>query len=203
MSIILPEVPSFSQKLARNLGGGFSEGLGKSQDLFSRLIENHEQEKNKAQYSQPKEMSDAQKDKIRAARGAKAAIDSMRANMEYTGSTFGKAFGFFSRAPGLSINRKAVEKRAEFDQDAFMLEGFLREKATKGTLPGAIFQKLLERLPNSELYDRENEGRLKGIERQIAIYLPDEYEEIFGKKEEKINKESKKNRPTLESFYDQ
>ncbi len=44
-NIILPEVPSFSATLGRNLGQGFSHGVDKAADIYKRLAFNNSRQK--------------------------------------------------------------------------------------------------------------------------------------------------------------
>lgn len=114
-------------------------------------------------------------------------IKDLKELLPYTGNRF-----FVGKGPRIPIlNREAIQKREEFDNLAFTLEGFLREMATKGQLPQGTFNKLLEKLPDAKLSDRANIGRMDAILKDIYNTFPELKEEATGKTK----------RP-LESFYE-
>ncbi len=105
-------------------------------------------------------------------------VKDLKDNLKYTGSTAIPFTASWLGSPGeegklpVALNRKALEKRSYFNTRAFALEGFLRELSTRGNLPKAIFEKLLEQLPNTSLSERENTGRMTAIEDTVKDYLP-------------------------------
>lgn len=116
--------------------------------------------------------------------------DEMEALLPYTGSTRvpGKSF---NATPG-GLNRTGLEKRNEFDTLAADAASFFRDLETKGQLPQGLYEQVIKpRLPNSELSERENLGRIKGIKALAKKY---------GGIEESNSLEGKKERPPLESF---
>lgn len=109
-------------------------------------------------------------EKERKDQGMISTLDEMEGLLEYTGEHKIPGFKSFLGAGPMPLNRTAVEKRDQFDTMAITLEGFLRDLTTKGALPQKTFQTLLSRLPNSELSDRQNKGRINAIRSVIRNY---------------------------------
>lgn len=91
----------------------------------------------------------------------------MRDLLEYTGSTWlpGKSFA------GESFNREAVQKRRKFDVLAASAASFFRDLDTKGQLPQGLYEQVIKpNLPNSKNSERENLGRIEGLEDLAKTY---------------------------------
>lgn len=106
---------------------------------------------------------------MRKASGLLENISAMRTLLPYTGATWYPSKSFM----GGSLNRTAVEKRAQFKALGFSLESFYRDLAAKGNMPLGIFNKLMDILPSENLSERENEGRLKATETIIRNNFPE------------------------------
>lgn len=137
-----------------------SEGARKKYEPF--LMSQLRTQEAGAKEEQKRETKDLEKYEI-----AKSVIDTadeMEKLIEYTGSTripFTKSAGARTEA---FFNREGVEKRNEFDTLAASAASFFRDLETKGQLPLGLYEKvILPRLPNSEVSERENKGRIKGI----------------------------------------
>lgn len=115
-----------------------------------------------AKEEQKRETKDLEK--YESAKSVIDTADEMEKLIEYTGSTripFTKSAG---ARPEAFFNREGVEKRNEFDTLAASAASFFRDLETKGQLPLGLYEKvILPRLPNSEVSERENKGRIKGI----------------------------------------
>lgn len=86
----------------------------------------------------------------------------LRDLIKYTGSA---GIPFTSSFGGGSFNREAVQKRNQFDSLAASYASYFRDLETKGQLPQGLFEQVIKpRLPNSELSERENLGRIDGME---------------------------------------
>lgn len=110
--------------------------------------------------------------------------DQMRDLIEYTGGEFGiKTIG-----KSLGLRRETIQKRAHFDQLAAAYASYFRDLETKGQLPKGLFDAVIKpRLPNSELSERDNLGRIDGM---------DALAKEFGGLE-KTTSQSKKGKPTF------
>lgn len=71
--------------------------------------------------------------------------------------------------PGL--NRKALQERSDFDTTITQMVSFIKEQEAKGNLPKGIFADIRNRLPNSELPERVNRGRINAIKQRIENEL--------------------------------
>lgn len=95
----------------------------------------------------------------------------MRDLIEYTGSTripFTKSAG--ARTDSF-VNREGLQKRNKFDTLAASAASFFRDLDTKGQLPQGLYEAVIKpRLPNSELSERENLGRIEGLEELAKTY---------------------------------
>lgn len=97
-------------------------------------------------------------------------VEDMRKLIPYTGSTKIPFTSSFNAGPG-GLNRTGLEKRSEFDTLAASAASFFRDLETKGQLPQGLFEQVVKpRLPSSELSERENRGRLNGLEALAKKY---------------------------------
>lgn len=144
----------------------------KEQDLLR-----HEKEEKEFAFKKNKPSAAEEQEKVhnrellRKKIGYEKTLKELEDMLPYTGATFIPGTKSFA---GKRANRGAVQKRSEFDVLAFSLEGFLREMATKGTLPQGTFQTLLSKLPSSTLSERENKGRISAIRKIVNRFLPSE-----------------------------
>ena len=83
---------------------------------------------------------------------------------------------------------KAAEKREEMDVLSFQLERYARAAHTKGALSTRVYESLLSKLPDSKLSEAKNRGRLKAWKSSL-----------LGNEE---GSSSKSSRPPLESFLE-
>lgn len=144
------------------------EGLTKAARLspekgkfVSEFLNNQVKQQNALETAKAKEEGKAQAEKQKTAEKAKGHLEivkSLREKIPYVGNQFG------TKTIGGPLRRETVQKRNQFNTEAIALEGLFRDLATKGTLPVKIFETLLDRLPNAELSERENLGRLDAIE---------------------------------------
>lgn len=108
-----------------------------------------------------------QQEKTQKSQGLLQNISRLRELIPYTGNWMGtKTFG----GP---LRRETIQKRAEIKGLSFGLESFYRDMAAKGNMPLGIFEKLMTILPDPELSERENLGRLDASERMIKQLLPE------------------------------
>lgn len=109
-----------------------------------------------------------QHDRERKATSALSTAQEMKDRLKYVGST--KIPGTSSFLGG-SLNREAVQEREHFDFLAAEIASFLRDLDTKGQLPQGLYEQVIKtRLPNSELSERTNLGRIEGYEDLIRRY---------------------------------
>lgn len=122
-------------------------------------------------------------------------------HIPYTGSTkipFTKSFEADSpNMAALFGNSKGVQGREYFNTTALELEKYARQQYTKGTLSAQVFNRLMESLPNAELSETQNKGRLKAFKDII----------INSKKKAKaaaragVKSDNKPERPPLEEIF--
>lgn len=94
-------------------------------------------------------------------------IKDMRDLLKYTGSKVIPGKSFFP-----ALNRESLQKRSEFDNLAYSLEGIVREiSKLKGTISEKVFNKMLEQLPSSEFSDRKNIGKMDALTKTIERHL--------------------------------
>ena len=102
-------------------------------------------------------------EKYESANAVISTADDMKKLLKYTGSTKIPFTSSFNAKSG-GVNREGLEKRNEFDTLAASAASFFRDLETKGQLPLGLYEKvILPRLPNSEVSERENKGRINGI----------------------------------------
>lgn len=176
MSLIMQLSPQ-KQAVAAPLITAYSRGQTKGQPTAKDLM-TIEKEKGKYQ-------------------GQMGAIDYLRERIPYTGSTAVPGPSFLARGNvGAIVHPSGVAKRAEFQSAVAPLMSFLKDLDTRGNLPQGLFNKLMERLPDVELTEAENKGRINAIEDAIKRYAPDYVKES---PKQSTNKGAAE-RPPLESF---
>jgi len=103
------------------------------------------------------------------------AIEEMEELLPYTGSALvpGKGFAGKKSGEGLpAINRVSAEKRAEFDTGTSEFINLIKSMEAKGQFSKAIFEDVKkERVPNSNLTNRENQGRLNAFRKLVKRHL--------------------------------
>jgi hypothetical protein len=127
---------------------------------------------------------------LQKAKGHLGTLEELESLLPYTGSVLVPGKGFLGGQKGFKglnilnqpLNRESSEKRNQFDTAALTLEGLLRDLATKGALPQKTFQVLLERLPSSDLSDRENIGRINALRGVLKRSIGEEAAESILKK---------------------
>lgn len=127
------------------------------------------------------------KEKMKKAENTLSIAKKMKGLIGYTGNqAIPTTSGSFDPTMGL-LNRKAVQKRNEFDALAASFASYYRDLETKGQLPQGLFESVIKpRLPNSELAERENIGRIEGLEQLARQYgglekIPEQTAEKAGK----------------------
>lgn len=94
----------------------------------------------------------------------------MKDLLKYTGSTAVPFTSSFNAIPG-GLNREGLQQRNKFDVLAADAASFFRDLETKGQLPQGLYEKVIEpRLPASKLSERENLGRIEGLEALAKKY---------------------------------
>jgi len=90
-------------------------------------------------------------------------ISKMNDLISYTGATWIPGTDSWGAGgPGLlSVNRKALEKRNQFDALVPVLTNVYKKLEAGNVLSKRIFEDLMTRVPDSKLSERENIGRLK------------------------------------------
>jgi hypothetical protein len=131
------------------------------------------------------------------------AVDYLRERIPYTGSVVipGTKSFLGKGTPGLFFHPSAVTKRAEFQTGIAPIMSFLKDLDTRGNLPMGLFNKLMERLPDADLPEAENEGRLNSIEQAIKSYAPDYVKEAIKTQSSKPEFTSEKKRPSLGDIF--
>lgn len=208
---VLPQNPTFHTLLAQalgqageNIGQGFLQGRQQASqqqgisDLLSEFLPDLDEQTRRSISRSGVDAKDiiSNVDKIskqrevspetKRAKNLLATAKQMKGLLKYTGSEVYPGAGF-----GGVFNRESVQKRAEFNSLAADFAGFFRDLDTKGQLPQGLYEKLIEpRMPNDELSDKENLGRIDALE-SLA--------KRFGGLEQDSSNE--KERPPLTSFY--
>lgn len=125
----------------------------------------------------------------------------LRENIKYTGSTnipFTASFG--ADKPSAAWMRpggaKAVQQREYFNTTARELEKYAREEYTKGTLSAQVFERLMETIPNADLSENQNIGRIKAFEDIIL----NTKRKVRAAAKKGVQSETK-NRPSLEEIF--
>jgi len=136
-----------------------SEGARKKHEPF--LASHLRTQEAAAKEEQKRETKDLEK--YEAAKSVIDTAEEMEKLIKYTGSTGIPFTSSFNAKPG-GINREGLEKRNEFDTLAASAASFFRDLDTKGQLPQGLYEKvILPRLPTTQVSERENKGRIKGI----------------------------------------
>lgn len=121
-----------------------------------------------------------QKEKEKGAENVLNISKTIRGLLKYTGSRWAPGAGF---DPTEFLNREAIQKREEFDSLGASYASYFRDLDTKNQLPLGLYQKVIEpRIPNSELSERVNLGRIEALEE-----LAREYGGLNAKKTSKKN----------------
>ncbi len=108
--------------------------------------------------------------KAEKSEGILASAKKMRDLIKYTGSTKIPFTSSFNAIRG-GLNREGLQKRNKFDVLAASAASFFRDLETKGQLPLGLYEEVIKpRLPNSELEERENLGRIEGLEELAKEY---------------------------------
>lgn len=196
---ILPANPTFNTLLGQalgqaipNLAGSFMQGRQNQQkqqginDLLAQFFPDLDEKARKSISRSGLEAKDivSHADKLskksemapetKRAKNLLATAQKMKGLLPYTGSKIVPGKGF-----GGPLNRESVQKRAKFNSLAADFAGFFRELDTKGQLPQGLYDKVIApRLPNDELSDRENLGRIEGLEDLARRYGGLENEEL-------------------------
>jgi hypothetical protein len=119
-------------------------------------------------YQAAQKAQEPQRERERKTESGLSTAQGMKDRLKYVGST--KIPGQSSFLGG-SLNRKAVQEREHFDFLAAEMASFLRDLDTKGQLPQGLYEQVIKtRLPNSELSERTNLGRIEGYEDLIRRY---------------------------------
>lgn len=119
-------------------------------------------------YQAAQKAQEPQQERERKATSGLVTAQAMKDRLKYVGST--KIPGTSSFLGG-SLNREAVQEREHFDFLAAEMASFLRDLDTKGHLPQGLYEQVIKtRLPNSELSERVNLGRIEGYEDLIRRY---------------------------------
>jgi len=128
------------------------------------------------------------------AKGLFKTVDTMRSLIKYTGSTSIPFTSSFN-AKKTGLNRKGLQMRNKFDGLAADFASFFRDLETKGQLPQGLYEQVIKpRLPNSELSERENLGRIDAIEQ-----LARQYAELEDPSQMRSDKSS---RPSLQDIFE-
>lgn len=128
-------------------------------------------------------------------------LEEMESLLPYTGSTSIPFTSSFNAIPE-GLNRSGLEKRNTFDALAADIASFFRDLEAKGQLPQGLYEKLIEpRLPSSKLSERENLGRIKGARSLARRFGGLQSEESSLPRELKVQSESQKERPPLETIW--
>lgn len=182
---ILPPNPTFGTLLAQALGQGIGnfgeqfskgrqertkqEGLGTllsqvmpklDSDMVQKIARSGIEAKDLLSNLDKFKKSNEVNPEVKRAKNLLATAKEMKGLLKYTGSGLIPGSGF-----GGPLNRESVQQRAKFNSLAADFAGFFRELDTKGQLPQGLYDKVIApRLPNDSLSDRENSGRIEGLE---------------------------------------
>lgn len=154
--------------------------------IFTQYIKSQQKQQENA--TKKAEQEDEHQKKLK---NTNEILNDLEKEKSYVGGQFGtKTFGG-------KLRRETIQKRRAIDSEAIALEGYFRDLATKGTLPKAVFNELLNRIPNSEMSEREYQGSIDGIRKILKANGLSIDETSEPENETSIQKE----RPPLESFY--
>lgn len=170
---IIKRNPSFSEELAKSLGGGISKGIGEE-----------------LQFGRQKELQGLKsKKETKDLQGTYTSIlDQMKGLKDYVGPKY-------SKISALNPFGETAGKRSQIDTARLSLEGLFRDLTLKGQFPKAIYERILQHLPNSEDTESQFLNKIEAIENILGAHYGSEKEPSSSSSSKKEVSESKAKKP--------
>lgn len=129
----------------------------------------------KADRERNEKMSEEKRERAKQYKKYSKNLENLEKNKEYAGNI---VWG--------PLNRTAVRKKAEIDSEAINLEGFFRDRYTKGQMSAQVFEELLKKIPNSKDSEAVYQGKIDGIRSTLQAEYGDAEDFIDGKQSNEL-----------------